>query len=592
MRNFWYVRIFEPVIRALAARGHAVHILAEQGEGKALARDWNDAAARLAAEYPTITFAWAPTRIDDEWIDLRIMIRLGLDHLRFLRPEYADAPKLGARARSRTPRLVVRLADAPLVGTALGRRLVSVVLRAMERATPIDPDVRGYVESHPSDVILVTPLLTLGSEQQDIVRIAARGVPTILCVGSWDHLSSKALIREAPDRVIVWNDTQKHEAETYHRIPADRVVVTGAQCFDEWFDRRPTLDREAFCRKVGLDPARPYILYVCSALFEGSPSEAAFVRRWVSAVRESTDPRLRDAGILVRPHPKRGFEWDDVTLGEFANTALWPPRGAAPFDAATKADYFDSMYHGAVTVGLNTSALIEAGIVGRAVHTILLPEFYENQEGTLHFRYLLDGGLLRSARELDAHLVQLAESLASADAAVHHNTVFVERFVRPRGRATAATPAFAEAVERIAQLRVSPLREPLWIPVLRRAMRPLARRTAGTFAQQISRKRRRRDKARTKVERVTALEAQRVEEKQRLADERRARRDAVVAAREATKARARSEQLAGRQQEIEEKQRRKEARMEQWQREKRRRALNARLAAYWRRVVKPFSAQR
>ncbi len=554
MRNFWYVRIFEPVIRALAARGHTVHILAEQGEGKALARDWNDAAARLAAEYPNITFAWAPTRIDDEWIDLRIMIRLGLDHMRFLRPEYADAPKLGARARSRTPRLVVRLADAPLLGTPLGRRLVSVVLRAMERATPIDPDVRGYVESHPSDVVLVTPLLTLGSEQQDIVRIArARGVPTILCVGSWDHLSSKALIREAPDR-------------------ADRVVVTGAQCFDEWFDRRPTLDREAFCRKVGLDPARPYVLYVCSALFEGSPSEAAFVRRWVTAVRESTDPRLRDAGILVRPHPKRGFEWDDVTLGDVANTALWPPRGAAPFDAGTKADYFDSMYHGAVTVGLNTSALIEAGIVGRAVHTILLPEFYENQEGTLHFRYLLDGGLLRSARDLDAHVVQLADSLARADAAVHHNTAFVERFVRPRGRATAATPVFAEAGER--------------------AVRPLARRPAGTFAQQISRKRRRRDKERTKVERVRALEAQRVAEKQRLADERRARRDAVVAAREATTAGARAEQRAARQQEIEEKQRRKEARMEQWQREKRRRALNARLAAYWRRVVKPFSAPR
>ena len=39
MRNFWYVRIFEPVIRELAARGHAVHILAEQGGGNALARD-------------------------------------------------------------------------------------------------------------------------------------------------------------------------------------------------------------------------------------------------------------------------------------------------------------------------------------------------------------------------------------------------------------------------------------------------------------------------------------------------------------------------------------------------------------------------
>ena len=593
MRNFWYVRIFEPVIRALAARGHAVHILAEQGEGKALARDWNDAAARLASEYGNITFAWAPRRIDDEWVDLRIMIRLGLDHLRFLQPEYADAPKLGARARSRTPRLVVRLADAPLLGTRFGRRVVAAVLRAMERATPIDPDLAGYIGSQPSDVILVTPLLTLGSEQQDIVRIArARGVPTALCVGSWDHLSSKALIREAPDRVVVWNETQKHEAETYHGVPPDRVVVTGAQCFDEWFDRRPSLDREAFCRRVGLDPARPFVLYACSALFEGSPSEAEFVRRWVGAVRQSGDARLRDAGILVRPHPKRGFEWDQVSLEGFANTALWPPRGAAPFDAPTKSDYFDSMYHSAAAVGLNTSALIEAGIVGRAVHTILLPEFYENQEGTLHFRYLLDGGLLRVARDVDTHLTQLAQSLAAADPAVHHNRAFVERFVRPRGLESPATPAFTDAVERIAQLQVAPADEASWIPVLRWAMTPLARRTAGTFAEQISRKRRRRDKERARVERVTAIEALRAAEKLQVAEQRRARREAIAREREAEQARLDAERMAARQQETDRKQRQKEERLAQWQREKRRRAINARLLAYWRRVLKPFSAGR
>ena len=112
----------------------------------------------------------------------------------------------------------------------------------------------------------------------------ALGIPSALCVGSWDHLSSKALLRQWPDRVFVWNETQAREAQTLHGVPRDRVVVTGAQCFDQWFDRRPTLDREAFCRKVGLDPARPYVLYVCSALFEGSPNEAEFARRWAAAI--------------------------------------------------------------------------------------------------------------------------------------------------------------------------------------------------------------------------------------------------------------------------------------------------------------------
>jgi hypothetical protein len=130
------------------------------------------------------------------------------------------------------------------------------------------------------------------------------------------------------------------------------------------------------------------------------------------------------------------------------------------------------------------------------------------------------------------------------------------------------------------------------VPAARTLLQPLARHTAGTFAEQISRKRRRRDKERAKVERVAALEARRAAEKTHLAEERRTRREAVVREREAAKARARTEQLAARQQEIEETQRRKQVRLGEWQREKRKRAINARLAAYWRRVARAFSVQR
>ena len=64
----------------------------------------------------------------------------------------------------------------------------------------------------------------------------------------------------------------------------------------------------------------------------------------------------------------------------------WPrpvPRvwGSNPIDAESRADYFDSMYHAAAVVGLNTSALVEAAIVDRPVFTMLLPEFRETRKG-------------------------------------------------------------------------------------------------------------------------------------------------------------------------------------------------------------------
>ena len=110
-------------------------------------------------------------------------------------------------------------------------------------------------------------------------------------------------------------------------------------------------------------------------------------------------------------------------------------------------DYFDSLFHSAVVVGLNTSAFIEAGILGRPVHTILLPEWYESQMGTVHFRYLFEagGGLLTSATSFDEHLQQLDEALAHPSTEVRP---FVRAFVRPRGLDVAATPVFVEPSRR------------------------------------------------------------------------------------------------------------------------------------------------
>ena len=47
------------------------------------------------------------------------------------------------------------------------------------------------------------------------------------------------------------------------------------------------------------------------------------------------------------------------------------------------------------------------------MHTVLAPEFQENQEGTLHFHYLrtVGGGMLRTGRTLEEHHAQLAASL-------------------------------------------------------------------------------------------------------------------------------------------------------------------------------------
>jgi len=459
-RHFTYFRNFESVIAALADRGHRVHLAADREE----ALGGRELVDRLAARYPAqVTVGFTPILQWGRYRQLSNALRIGLDYLRYSDPRYEATPKIRERAYTRTPLLVLALAKLPFRG------LLTRVLALLERAVPRQVGVDEFIAERKADVLLITPLIELGSPQLDFIRAArALGIRSALCVWSWDHLSSKALIRVVPDKIIVWNDTQRREAERFHGVPADRVVVTGAQCFDQWFDRPPTRRREEFCHRVGFSSARPFLLYVCSALFRGSPSEAAFVLRWIASIRQSGDARLRDLPILVRPHPQRAAEWTADLLAElsrFNDVVLW---GSNPVDAESRADYFDSMFHAAAVVGLNTSALVESAIVDRPVFTILLPEFRDSQEGTFHFNYLLDAadGFLNVARSLDEHAAQLAGLLSGGT--VRSNRRFVEHFIRPRGATTAASGIFADAVEMIASdTSPRPRASEAWLILLR-----------------------------------------------------------------------------------------------------------------------------
>src|SRR5207248_1028139 len=172
-----------------------------------------------------------------------------------------------------------------------------------------------------------------------------------------------------------------------------------------------------------------------------------FVLKWIQALRSSGSERLRNAPILVRPHPSRLAEWQDVDLSG-SNAVLW---GGNPIDAQSRADYFDSLYHSAAVVGLNTSAFIEAGIAQRPVLAILPSEFGASQKGTLHFRYLIEGGLLTTSRSLEEHEAQLARMLEGPPASViKRQQEFVRAFVRPHGLEISSTAVMADALESLA----------------------------------------------------------------------------------------------------------------------------------------------
>ena len=465
-RHFSYLRNFELVIAALAERGHQLHLAAERDE----TLGGREMVERIAARFPNVTMGVSPVRGRKEDPKALRQLRLGVDYLRFLDARYGRTPHLRARALDRAPERIVALSRAPLLRRKPGRALLTTALRWLERGAPPASEIETYLGEQSPDIVLLTPLVDLGSPQVDaFVAAKALGLRTVLCVGSWDHLSSKARLRAWPDLVTVWNPTQKQETTRMHGVPADRVTVTGAQAYDHWFTWQPARSREDFCARVGLPVDRPYILYVCSSLFRGTADESVFVEKWIRRIRESADPVLNGVGILIRPHPSRLDEWKNADLSQYEGVAFW---GAHPIDRDAKDDYFDSMHYAAAVAGLNTSAFLEASVLGKSVFTVLLPKYSKNnQEGTIHFHYLLGaglsagasakagGGLLHVARTFDEHVAQLGERLAHPEGRDPKSARFVDAFIRPFGAGEAATARFVDAIER-AGARPAPAAEP------------------------------------------------------------------------------------------------------------------------------------
>lgn len=476
VRNPAYVRYYDSVIRALVARGHSVELVRQPGK-----RSWPPSVLALADAYPQIRLSSLPDVAFDPWWELASRLRQARFYLRFLRPEYEHTPELRARARTRAPWIAVRLGEwLSRRGTA--RHLLVRIIDGLEQSTRSAALFRRYLREARPDVVVTTPLVVLKTSQLDLARAATElGIRNVFAVASWDHLSSKGELNLAPQHVFVWNDVQKREAVELHRITPERIRVTGAPVFDDWFDRSPSTTREEFCARVGLRADRPLVLYVCSSLLEGSAPEPPFVRRWIQHLRASREESLRECGILVRPHFRRGREWQGTDLSGFDNVACWPPLGEVPDDAESKNDYFDSLYYSSATVGLNTSAMIEAAILGRPVHTILTPEFHHSQEGTVHFRYLLDGpsSPLRAARSLEEHARDLAEILEGRHADPDRSARFARAFIRPCGGDASATGVFVDALEQVGTQPAPPgVAVPAWAPLIRPLLWPFAQAAA------------------------------------------------------------------------------------------------------------------
>ncbi len=431
-------RHLEGVLCELRRRGHEVVVVTTVDDGSAHP-NVNGKALRAAevADPGLSVVDWCISGLRKRSAVLREL----RNYSTFFRPGHPSTA-LQERWKKYLPKRLWRWVGSPLVGRMLASASAWSLFRCFEAMTSANPAVIEWLRRNGADAVVACPYILPYSLEVEYVKAAkAIGIPTLVVVQSWDNLTTKGTFAVMPDRLLLWNEALHDEAVAFHDVPASRIVVTGAPTFDYWFAMTPTLDRAAFARQCGIDPGRPYVVYLCSS--RGMIEEE---KRYVTdlAAEMRANPMTRDATLLVRPHPLNILDWSDV---ESDQVRAWPPRGEFTDSLDARRNFFHTLHYGAATLGVNTSAMLEAAVADKPCITVIDPRYQSAQSGMGHFRHLLDGGFLHVATSYGQAAALLGEILVGKDPLADGRRAFVRRFVRPRGLGQPAAIVMADAIE-------------------------------------------------------------------------------------------------------------------------------------------------
>jgi len=317
-------------------------------------------------------------------------------------------------------------------------------LRRFEEYVVPDKAICESLKNHRPDIVVASPINMRFSEEVEYIKAAkALGIPTAVPVLSWDNLTTKGVFHVIPDLTLAWNHTQFESAKEIHRVPPDKIVVTGAPFFDKWFDSPVAGERESFCRQAGLPPERPFVAYLGSSM-NIARDETWLVRELSACLKRHANPSIKGMNILVRPHPANAFIYERL---EGENIQVYPKKGALPDTESSMRDFYNTLRYCVATVGINTTGMIDAVIADKPCVTIMTDQYRSTQALTAHFQCLLDADVLEIAKSSSECVDILKRLCGGGDSKGHLRRKFVADFIRPRGLQRPAGAVAAEAIE-------------------------------------------------------------------------------------------------------------------------------------------------
>jgi hypothetical protein len=294
-----------------------------------------------------------------------------------------------------------------------------------------------------------------------LVAAGRLGLPRTIWIRSWDNLTSKMSCQPGGDAYLVWSALMERELrDRYPEFRRSAAIEVGAPQFDGHRDPSNLMSREELCRTVGLDPARPFVLY-CT----GGPHIVVEEHRLVRDVERALArlPESRRPQLLVRLHP---YFWGTELrpYDELRGLAIWPRqedvqrlRGGST--SGLIEDYsimLSSFHHQAVNVNVASTVTLDSAIFDKPIinpayepdpsrHAfVAVPRVYRYD----HYQNVVATGAVALARSPD-HLASLLSDALETPARYARERAELTRLVcgRVDGRSGARmADALADAI--------------------------------------------------------------------------------------------------------------------------------------------------
>lgn len=245
------------------------------------------------------------------------------------------------------------------------------------------------------------------------LMLAARrlGLPVIGYVASWDHQVGKGILSRDLDRYVVQNEIMRDDLRRFHGIDPERVVVTGWPQTDVYHRRRSRAEYDALLERLGLDPARPVVLYAGNTP-TNQPYEANYVRRLVDWWAGG-DAHER-CQLLFRPHPR-----DNDVKERFAAAVDRPGAAVQEASYTDLGDLATLLQHVGCVVANGGTILLDGVVNDRPSVCITFDEGAPPGErwadlnlGGEHYRELIDSDALYRADDFDTLVAAIERALA------------------------------------------------------------------------------------------------------------------------------------------------------------------------------------